>query len=337
MDVLGDAIAALRAGPPHAALGAEPGAWGVRFPHGDLAGFHAVVAGSCWFRPADAAPVELRAGDLVFAPRAAGHGLSAGPATRLTDVPAEAVVTFAPPPGEAPAPPGEGPGDQLPAGAGRGREPGARLLCGAYGLDPGGAHPLLGDLPPYVTLRAGDDGHAEAHAALGLLAAELAGRRPAGEVAVTALLDLLFAHLMRVALAASAEATAGGAGPARGWAAALADPVVGAALGAMHARPEAPWTVESLARHAGASRAVFARRFAALTGHPPLAYLTWWRMVRAGRLLTEGEADAALAVVARRVGYRSEFAFAKAFKRHHGTTPGRYRSRPLRPRFRQES
>ena len=74
------------------------------------------------------------------------------------------------------------------------------------------------------------------------------------------------------------------------------------------------------------SRAAFARRFSAMTGRPPLAYLTWWRMVLAGRLLRSS--DASLDAVAGQVGYTSEFAFAKAFKRHFGVAPGRYRRRP---------
>ncbi|NUS16562.1 MAG: helix-turn-helix transcriptional regulator, partial [Streptomyces sp.] len=85
----------------------------------------------------------------------------------------------------------------------------------------------------------------------------------------------------------------------------------------------APWTVERLAREAGLSRAAFARRFAALTGRPPLAYLTWWRMTLAARLLAESALP--LASVAERVGYTSEFAFAHAFKRWCGLAPGRYR------------
>jgi AraC-like DNA-binding protein len=81
--------------------------------------------------------------------------------------------------------------------------------------------------------------------------------------------------------------------------------------------------VEALGNHVGLSRAAFARRFATLTGQPPLGYLTWWRMIVAGRLLRQS--DESLDAVAGRVGYTSEFAFAKAFKREYGLAPGRYR------------
>lgn len=113
------------------------------------------------------------------------------------------------------------------------------------------------------------------------------------------------------------------AGWPAGWPAALADPAVSAALEAMHAEPAAPWTVAGLADRAGLSRTVFAQRFTVLVGRPPLAYLTWWRMTTAARLLRQ--ADEPLSAVARRCGYASEFAFAKAFKREFTVTPGAFR------------
>ncbi|MGK8488399.1 helix-turn-helix transcriptional regulator [Nocardia asiatica] len=91
----------------------------------------------------------------------------------------------------------------------------------------------------------------------------------------------------------------------------------------MHAHSAAPWTVEQLAARNGLSRSVFAQRFTALVGEPPMAYLTWWRMTSAGRVLRES--DAPLRSVAAQVGYTSEFAFAKAFKRAYGVAPGAYR------------
>lgn len=114
-------------------------------------------------------------------------------------------------------------------------------------------------------------------------------------------------------------------GNATGWAAALSDPAVTAALHAVHRAPSRPWTVATLAAEAGLSRAPFARRFAALVGTPPLGYLTWWRMTTAERLL--GSSDAPLRSIAAQVGYASEFAFATAFKRAYGVAPGTYRRR----------
>ena len=108
-----------------------------------------------------------------------------------------------------------------------------------------------------------------------------------------------------------------------GWSAALRDPVVAGALRALHDDPARPWTVEELGALGGLSRAAFARRFTTLVGRSPLAYLTWWRMTTAGRLLRT--ADLPLRAVAERSGYSSEFAFAKAFKREYGVAPGQYR------------
>jgi AraC-like DNA-binding protein len=110
--------------------------------------------------------------------------------------------------------------------------------------------------------------------------------------------------------------------------AALHDPGVAAALQAMHAEPERPWTVATLAAAARMSRAAFARRFTGLVGQPPLRYLTWWRMTTAARLLRAR--DTPLDAVAASVGYTSTFAFSTTFKRRFGTTPARYRrTRPL--------
>jgi AraC-like DNA-binding protein len=143
-------------------------------------------------------------------------------------------------------------------------------------------------------------------------------RRADGDAIVPALLDVLLLYIIR----AWHDEHAGRHGNT-GWAGALRDPAVSAALRALHEEPARPWTVGTLGAEAGLSRAAFARRFTALVGQPPLAYLTWWRMTLAAKALREG--DAPLAAVARRSGYTSEFAFAKAFKRQYGLAPGGYR------------
>jgi AraC-like DNA-binding protein len=108
-----------------------------------------------------------------------------------------------------------------------------------------------------------------------------------------------------------------------GWLAGLRDPTVGRALALLHDRPAHPWTLESLARDVGLSRSVLAERFAHLVGHPPMGYLTRWRMQVAARLLTDGRAK--VAAVGREVGYDSEAAFSRAFKKAAGTPPGAWR------------
>jgi AraC-like DNA-binding protein len=212
-----------------------------------------------------------------------------------------------------------GPGDVafLPRGSAHGLD-GERvvMLCGAYLLDGSAPHPLLDDLPDVVHLPARVGRHEELRAAVGLLGAELdRDGRPGADAVLPTLLDLLLLYVLRAWFEDHHDT---------GWAAALHDPAVHAALRAIHANPARPWTVEELGARAGLSRAAFARRFTRLTGRPPLTYLTWWRMTTAARLLRAS--DAPVDAIARQVGYSSQYTFAHAFKRHYATPPGAYRT-----------
>ncbi|MDQ0790395.1 AraC family transcriptional regulator [Streptomyces sp. B3I8] len=193
------------------------------------------------------------------------------------------------------------------------------LLCGAYRLDRTRSHPLLTTLPEVIHLRAQFGRHPALRSAVSLLGDELRNPQQGSVSALSTLLDLLLVYMLRAWL----DDESGRGAP--GWSAALADPVVGAALSAMHRDPARAWTVEELGKEAAMSRAAFARRFTGLVGQPPLAYLTWWRLSVAARLLKSG--DTSLDSVARSVGYGSRYAFANAFKRAHGIAPGRYRLR----------
>ncbi|MFB7586730.1 AraC family transcriptional regulator [Streptomyces sp. NPDC056169] len=320
MDVLSDVIAVMRTGRPRSASVRWHAPWAQRFASvPGSAGFQVVLEGTCVLRSpgAGAGDLELAAGDVVFLPHGTGHLLADCPASG--DAHHEPTLSG---PGEDCAPtPSASPyvSDRVdPTGRGG---PVTALLCGTYQLDPARTHPLLHGLPDLIHLPAARSGRApELAAAVTLLAAEL--RRPGlgTDAAVPALLDTLLLYILRIWFAEQAAA----AGPgASGWAAALGDPAVTAALHAMHRSPDAPWTVERLAAEAGLSRAPFARRFTALVGRPPLAYLAWWRMTLAERLLRT--TDAPLRAVAEQVGYGTEFAFSAAFKRVHGSAPGGYR------------
>ncbi|WP_064743982.1 AraC family transcriptional regulator [Actinomadura oligospora] len=275
--------------------------WGLRFSAVVGATFHVVLHGACWLLTEGADPLELGPGDVVFLREGGAHALADTPETPLTD--------FRPERADPDSPIGhvrvEGPGAH------------AVLLCGAYQLDRTRPHPLMKDLPELLHLPA--RGGAELGHLVGLLAAELDRDRPGRDGIVPSLVDAMLLYVLRTW-------AADGRADAPGWARALADSAVGQALRDIHARPSVPWTVEQLAARAGLSRSVFAQRFTALVGEPPVSYLTWWRMTSAGRMLRES--DAPLRTVAEQVGYTSEFAFAKAFKRAYGKPPGTYRRTP---------
>ncbi|ROO88195.1 AraC-like DNA-binding protein [Actinocorallia herbida] len=302
MDFVSDVVAVMRAGRPSSALVAWHAPFGQFFPEVPYAaGFQIVVAGTPWLVPPVGDPVRLDEGDLVFFPHGHGYGLADSPSR-----PMAAPVCD----------PETGRPLLVSDTVGDGDGPATVTLCGGYRLAPGRVHPLLGGMPDAVRLSAGR--HPRLGTAIALLRAEAEYPTPGSETAVLALLDLLLVYILR---AWSAEQPDG-----IGWAAALRDPAVSAALSALHDDPARAWTVRTLAEASGLSRAAFARRFTALVGRPPLGYLTWWRMTLAARLLRD--TDTSLAHVAARTGYASEYSLSHAFKRAHGVAPGRYRRVP---------
>jgi AraC-like DNA-binding protein len=256
-----------------------------------------VMQGSCWLIPRRSDPIPLSVGDVVLLYGNQGHGLADSPDTPLSEV--------------------AGPGEpQLIEGPG----PRTALLCGVYEFEQDWSHPMLDALPEVVHVPARLGRHPRLRATVDLLTAELEERGPGTNAVAPALLDVLLVQLLRAWMSEQDDTR---------WASALRDTELAATLGAIHDAPEREWTVEALAAHAGMSRATFARRFTAGVGEPPLAYLTRWRMITAARRLRES--DAPLSVIAKQVGYGSEYAFAKAFKRVHGTAPGQYRRRGTAP------
>jgi AraC-like DNA-binding protein len=303
VDFLSDVIAIMRSGRPRSARVAWRAPWGQRFPSvPGSAGFQVILQGSCWLVPPSGGPVALGVGDVVFFPHGHGYALADSPST---------------PPAEPVCDPLEDAELFVSDFVGQ-NGPVTVTLCGGYQLDPRHTHPLLRDLPEAIHLPAQLGRHPELRAAIDLLGNEIGDPRLGADTIVLALLDMLLLYILRAWFEqrpAPAKAT--------GWAAALADPAVSAALHAMHREPAQPWTVQTLAAKAGLSRATFAHRFTALAGQPPLTYLTWWRLTVAASLLRES--DAPLGEVAARIGYTSEFAFANAFKRRYGIAPGKYR------------
>ncbi|MEZ0114059.1 AraC-like DNA-binding protein [Catenulispora sp. EB89] len=300
MDVLTDALAAMRVGQTRSARTEVHAPWGLRFPRVGGTTFHVLLRGRCWLLPPEGEAVEMAVGDVTL--------LRHGSSVSLADDPSTPVQDFRP----AAWRPGqtigrvdvEGPGER------------SLLICGAYQLGRTRPHPLLAQLPELLLLRASETPGLAA--TVTLLGEELEQARPGQDGVVPALVDALLLLILRGWIERSARDDA-----ALGWPGALTDPAIGTALTHLHDDPGHAWTVAELGDRAGLSRSAFAQRFTTLVGEPPLTYLTWWRMTMAGRLLRES--DAPLSAVALRVGYSSEFAFAKAFKREFGIAPGRYR------------
>lgn len=300
MDVVSDAIIAIRTGRPFSARTVRTPPWGLRFPPSSGAGFHVVFQGACSLLPGDGgAPLTLNAGDVVFVSHGQEIALADHPASTLVDVTRDMDDAWTPL-------------DQTTASA-------TVLICGSYQLDGAVPHPLLAELPGVIHLPKRVGRHAHLATVVDLLGAELDHRRPGADAVVSGLLDTMLLYILRAWYENQAtQATTG-------WAAALADPIVSTALAHIHRAPAHPWTVEELGKKAGLSRAAFARRFTTLIGQPPLTYLTWWRMASASALLRSG--DTPLHAIAQHTGYASESAFNRAFKRQYGAAPGDYRRR----------
>jgi AraC-like DNA-binding protein len=276
--------------------------WGVAVDPLPGAVFHAVVAGSCWLRISGRAPQHLMPGDVVLLPTNTPHELVSSIDVRTDSLARFDTDTRTPD------------SDMVIQGSGAG----TRMLCAAYDYDHEVAHPLMSQLPPVLHVPAGmpgDDGGVAA--TLRLLALELGGRPPGSRAAVGRLIDVMLIHVMRAWLRMQEDDAT------EGWLLALRDPVVARAMNAIHQRPREPWTIESLAREVSVSRATLARRFAQLVGETPPEYLTRWRMDLAAQRLRD--TDDTVAAIAAAVGYRSEYSFSRAFTRHRGLAPGRYR------------
>ncbi len=154
---------------------------------------------------------------------------------------------------------------------------------------------------------------------------EAANKRAGSESVLTKLSELMFIDVVRRYIESLPPEQSG-------WLAGLRDPFVGKVLSLMHARPADDWTLEELARKAGASRSVLAERFTDLVGIPPMHYLAKWRMQIASELLAGG--NASLASIAAEIGYESEAAFSRAFKKMIGVPPSTWR-RPMAPNARR--
>jgi AraC-like DNA-binding protein len=179
-------------------------------------------------------------------------------------------------------------------------------------------HPLIALLPDRLHIRDADESEPSLRGTLAVMAQEVRAVRPGGATVLTRLSDVLVVQAVRSWLERTAEGQAG-------WLGALRDPQIGQALAAIHRQPGRRWSLESLAASVHLSRSVFSERFIALVGQSPMQYLTRWRMHMASDWLRTGTLS--IGEVASRLGYDSEPAFHRAFKRHVGLPPGAFRRR----------
>jgi len=278
------------------------GAWAIEVPaERRRIRFHLVRYGRCWARvEAEAAPTPLREGDLAIIPNGAAQVLSDQPdrePARLGDLIAAGAID---------------PSGVLSHGQGDGQ---VRLLCGFCAFDEDIDHPVLASLPALIVLSPRDLG-AEPWLAetLRLMSLETDLSDQGMDGILGRLLEVAFIQVVR---------RHGVRTDGAGYMSALADRQLSKALMAIHAAPEKPWTIAELAKYAGLSRAIFAERFTAAVGLPPIGYLTHWRLMKARRLLRE--TGLAIDEIARRCGYQSLPSFTRRFKAVFGIGPGAFR------------
>jgi AraC-like DNA-binding protein len=264
--------------------------------------FHVVTSGRCWLEVEGTEPRLLQSGDLGLVPHGEGHRLASEPGVpgpNLWDVWRQQLS------------------DRYEIIRHGGGGAASDLICGTVRFDHPAALHLVGVLPRVIGVEASDSTQADwMQSTLRFMAAETRELRPGGETVVTRLADVLVIQAIRAWIERDPEAQ-------RGWLGALRDRQVGRAIALIHRDPAQPWTVGGLAGEVAMSRSAFAARFAELVGEPPMRYVARWRMHAALTWLQEDKAT--LGELAWRLGYRSEAAFARAFKRLMGVAPGAIR------------
>jgi AraC-like DNA-binding protein len=277
--------------------------WGLVLPpFPDSLMFHVVTAGRCWLEVEGEEPRLLEPGDLALVPHGEGHRLASEPGLPgrgLFDMSSELLSERY----------------EIIRDGGGGAP--VRLLCGTVRFDHPAAGQLVDLLPRVIVADSLDGLQVEwMQSTLRMIVAEARELRPGGEAVITRLADVLVIQAIRSWIERDATARTG-------WLAALRDPQVGRALTLIHRDPARDWTVAALADAVAMSRSAFSARFTQLAGEPPMHYVTRWRMQVARTALRDG--NATLAELALQLGYGSEAAFSRAFKRLVGKSPGAVR------------
>jgi AraC-like DNA-binding protein len=272
--------------------------------------YHVVTRGSCWISLIGAAgfePVKLEEGDIAVIPHGDPHVISSAPGMRAApnlDMhrwPEDSnALPFALRTG------GEGASD-------------THVICGFFSCDARPFNPLLDSLPRFMRLRrdASQASQSLLDQFIRFATAETGNKRAGSQSVLNRLSELMFVEVVRLHMDQLASNSTG-------WLAGLRDPLVGRALTLLHARPAHAWTLEELAAQAASSRSTLADRFSNLVGCPPIQYLTQWRMQIAAKRLADPGVK--IATIAHEIGYESEAAFSRAFKKFVGGSPSQWRS-----------
>lgn len=274
-----------------------------------LISYHIVTRGGCWAGLRDSPPEHFEAGDVLVVPHGDAYFLADPLEAEASYGPEEAVTFFrSMAAGELPSVVTEGGG-----GAER-----TQFICGFLGCDLRPFNPVLAALPRMIHLRAAMPSTDRMRHLIEFALCELHERSSGGQGVLLRLAELMFIEVVRRHLETMPVAQTG-------WLAGLNDPLVARTLALLHGAPARRWTLEALGAQAGASRSVLAERFAQFVGQPPMQYLTQWRMQLATRMLLEPGAK--VVAVAAAVGYESEAAFSRAFKKCAGVAPAAWRRR----------
>src|SRR5258706_6825932 len=270
--------------------------WGIRFPPGH-ASFGMVLRGHCWLQAEGSAALSLEGGDCYVLPRGVAYSLRDEATSALVDLDAFISTLQA---------------SHRYGGDGRTTV----MLPGCFPLDSSFSKPVRDRCPASIHIKGSEPKSSTLQSTIRLLAAEIQNDAPGSQIVVNRLTDVFFLQAIRSYMSQNKDC-------ASHWLRAVGDPQIGRALTAMHGNMARLWTVEDLAAEGGMSRAGFAMRFKQLVGETPLEYLTRWRMYKATRLLRDRGRH--LPQVANSVGYDSDAAFNRAFKRMHGVSAGEYR------------
>ena len=270
--------------------------------------YHYLIDGRAYSRLPGGSPRELGPGDVVIFPHGDAHMLGNGPCK-----PVDSLEVFA-----------QNLNDGLKVARHGGGGELTRFVCGYMACDPSLSEVVLAALPSMFVVSIGDDSAGQWLAnSIQFSVGERGGPGTGSEVVIARLSEVLFVETLRRFIRNLPDQE-------KGWLAGARDPVIGEALARLHKDPAHPWTVAQLAREVGVSRTRFAERFRHFLGEPPMAYVTRWRLKLAAELLLSSNANAG--EIGAEVGYASEAAFNRVFKREFGCPPAQFRRSRTNPK-----